>query len=44
VGYRICDGDAGNVDQVIGDTTFVTWIDLGEVDPLMDIMILKAGF
>ena len=30
VGHSICNGDAGTVDQVIGDATFVTWIDLGK--------------
>ena len=42
IGYRISDEGAGTVDQVIGDTAFVTWIELSKGDPLMNIMVRKS--
>lgn len=38
----ICNGDAGTVDQVVSDTTFVTWIDLGKGDELVNLMVVKS--
>ncbi|CAH3165537.1 unnamed protein product, partial [Porites evermanni] len=38
----ICNGDAGTVDQVVSDTTFVIWIDLGKGDELVNLMVVKS--
>ena len=43
---HICNaaGDAGTVDQVVSDTTFVIRIDLGKGDELVNLMVLKSCF